>query len=643
MPLSRPAMTWIAFLLAAVLTSALSVVLVRQVERRTADELVAALAQDRLNWVEVQADGLLFTLSGTAPTESARIRALSVAGGVVDGRRIIDTLDVLAGTGSAAPVFRLEMLRNHDEISVIGLVPLAYGTAALRERLESLHEHVALSETIHSADYPVPPGWEAAVNFGLLALAQTEVIQLSVTAARVEIRGLAESAADKTRLEARLREQAPPNTVLLMAIAAPRPVVSPFALRFVIDDNGPRFDACTADTEDARDLILRAGRAAGARALQACTLALGAPSPRWGRAISQTIAALAEIGAGTVTVADTDIVLEVPHTVESAVFDRVVGVLQQQLPDVFSLSALQVQDPSVQVAATEAAFTAILSDDGQLVLSGRFGSERLRDAVMAYAVARFGRDRIDLNARIDESLPEGWPLRVLAGLEALSELHSGRVEVRATRVTVTGVAGNPDARAQVTHILTDALGPGAAFVVNLTYDESLDPVAQAPTPARCVGRIASILETRKITFAPGSATVSPESSQVLDDIADVMRDCGEIAMEVQGHTDSQGRAESNLALSQARAEAVINALMGRRVLVSALVARGYGDTQPVADNASAEGRESNRRITFALILPETPAELDPEQEAQIVIEAQDAPADAMRPQPRPATLAPARN
>jgi OOP family OmpA-OmpF porin len=82
-----------------------------------------------------------------------------------------------------------------------------------------------------------------------------------------------------------------------------------------------------------------------------------------------------------------------------------------------------------------------------------------------------------------------------------------------------------------------------------------------------------------------------------------MRKCPDIVMEIGGHTDSQGRDTSNLALSQARAEAVLLGLQGRRVLVGSLSAVGYGETRPVADNDSPEGRETNRRIEFTLLGP----------------------------------------
>ncbi len=71
-----------------------------------------------------------------------------------------------------------------------------------------------------------------------------------------------------------------------------------------------------------------------------------------------------------------------------------------------------------------------------------------------------------------------------------------------------------------------------------------------------------------------------------------------------GFTDSQGRDEMNLSLSQDRAESVLDALRMRRVPVAAFEAVGYGEANPIADNETEEGREANRRIEFSLIVPE---------------------------------------
>jgi OOP family OmpA-OmpF porin len=72
-------------------------------------------------------------------------------------------------------------------------------------------------------------------------------------------------------------------------------------------------------------------------------------------------------------------------------------------------------------------------------------------------------------------------------------------------------------------------------------------------------------------------------------------------LEIAGHTDSQGSEDGNRALSQARAEAVLLALQGRRVEVSAMRAVGYGESRPIADNETEAGRDANRRIEFTLI------------------------------------------
>ena len=101
----------------------------------------------------------------------------------------------------------------------------------------------------------------------------------------------------------------------------------------------------------------------------------------------------------------------------------------------------------------------------------------------------------------------------------------------------------------------------------------------------------------------------------MDDIAEVLKNCGDIRLEIQGYTDSQGRESMNLSLSQSRAESVLNELRARRVLTSSFVAKGYGEENPIADNKTEEGREANRRIEFRLIQPE--AETPEDETARI--------------------------
>jgi len=348
------------------------------------------------------------------------------------------------------------------------------------------------------------------------------------------------------------------------------------------------------------------------------------------------------LGAGNLTISDGDVRLVVPHTVPQADFDRVVGGLDTALPDAFVLNATRLDPPATaDVASTPPEVAITLTDAGALSVSGRLPDARIRAAVNAFARARFGADHVAVAARVDDTLPQGWSVRVLTAIEALAELHHGTATVDAETVAIDGVSGNPDAQTQVTQVMVQGLGADARFTANVTYDESLDPVVQAPTPDECEAQVHDILAATKITFDPGSVEINEAAGHVVDQIAEVLRGCGELPFEVAGYTDSQGRDETNQNLSQSRAEAVINALLARRVLVASLVAHGYGAADPVADNGTEQGREANRRIEFHLIRPEPePVPIDPALEAQLVFEIQTPDDNTTRPRPRPGTEPP---
>lgn len=628
-----------AFVLAVILALGAAIALAGAIERRTVASLRAAFDEAGLSWVQVAPDGLRANLSGTAPSESARIRALQVAGSVIDSSRVAETIVVPASSALVAPVYRIEVMRNRDDVSVIGLVPTDADGGPITDRLREALPGAEFADMLQSSDHAVPAGWVAAVRFAVEALRRFEVGRISVTAGRIEIEALVDSPEAARTLEAALRDIAPRGQVLTLDLTAPRPVATPFLLRVDLEQGGrPRLVACSADTQEAQTRIATALNAAGAAGHPACPLALGAPSPRWGQAAETAIAALAELGAGSLILSDGDVQLVVPHTVGQAQFDRIAGRLETALPDAFDLNARHLDPPEdgTTAEAQRPEVTMTLTEDGALSVAGRLPDARIREAVRAFARARFGDDGLEIGTRLDEDLPQGWSMRVLTALEALAELHHGNAVVTEDRIAVTGVSGNPDASGQVTQVLVQGLGADADLALNVTYDEALDPVVQAPTPDNCEARIHTILAESKISFDPGSTEINDAAGRVIDRIAELMRECGELPFEVSGHTDSQGREETNLNLSQARAEAVINALLARRVLVASLVARGYGAERPIADNATEAGRDANRRIEFTLIRPEPePEPLDPALEAQLTFEIRTPDDTTIRPMPRP--------
>lgn len=99
-----------------------------------------------------------------------------------------------------------------------------------------------------------------------------------------------------------------------------------------------------------------------------------------------------------------------------------------------------------------------------------------------------------------------------------------------------------------------------------------------------------------IHFDTGKATIQPDSEETLNQIVKLLQDNPDLKLNVQGHTDNVGAKAANQALSEKRAQAVVAWLAAHGVAGNRLSAKGFGDSQPVADNTSDEGRAKNRRV-----------------------------------------------
>jgi len=112
-----------------------------------------------------------------------------------------------------------------------------------------------------------------------------------------------------------------------------------------------------------------------------------------------------------------------------------------------------------------------------------------------------------------------------------------------------------------------------------------------------------------VEFQTASATLTEGSRPILDGVAQDLVIHPLVQVELQGHTDSQGADAYNLDLSQRRAESVRDYLISKGVSGTRLVAKGYGETQPIADNKTAAGRAQNRRVVMKVIANPNNAEI----------------------------------
>ncbi len=107
---------------------------------------------------------------------------------------------------------------------------------------------------------------------------------------------------------------------------------------------------------------------------------------------------------------------------------------------------------------------------------------------------------------------------------------------------------------------------------------------------------------KSIQFETGSAVIKTASFKKLDEIVAILKEWKNYNAKVSGHTDSAGSEESNLALSQKRAQAVADYFVSKGIPAERVESEGFGETQPIADNATAAGRQQNRRVGIDLFV-----------------------------------------
>ena len=108
---------------------------------------------------------------------------------------------------------------------------------------------------------------------------------------------------------------------------------------------------------------------------------------------------------------------------------------------------------------------------------------------------------------------------------------------------------------------------------------------------------------QQIHFRPAKSVILPDSFELLRQVAQVIKDAPQISVRIEGHTDNVGKLQTNLRVSQARADAVKEFLVRQGVDAKQLTAEGYGPTRPIASNATRAGKSMNRRVEFRIVEP----------------------------------------
>ncbi len=299
-----------------------------------------------------------------------------------------------------------------------------------------------------------------------------------------------------------------------------------------------------------------------------------------------------------------------PATTEQASATPAPPTTTAQAPSTPAPAAVATAEPTAPASAITPTRLALSNDSGVERVSGVVGGEDAKTSILDALNAVFGADKVKSDISVDPSVAgASWLGDFRAAIEALKGANVEAI-FEGDKVNVGGSAMGDVARDKIIEALKSALG--ASVVVGALTDTTAAAVAVANDRATTeLASLQSGFGVKDLLFALNDSVVNfaSSSSEVPESMAPFLKSAaadlkqlkaGHV-LEIAGYTDNTGDAALNLALSQKRAEAVREALINYGADPDMLVAKGYGEADPIASNDTAEGRLKNRRIEYHVV------------------------------------------
>lgn len=264
---------------------------------------------------------------------------------------------------------------------------------------------------------------------------------------------------------------------------------------------------------------------------------------------------------------------------------------------VVEIAALPTQSPYT--------FSARKAADGTVVLNGYVPSEDIRGDVLRNAVDIFGNNNVsDNRLALASGAPDGrWSDAITLYMGKLAQLDSGRLLIEDFEGSLQGKSTSRDIQQGLYSLMSSDALSGYNFVGNVAVPQApVEVFGKSGSQTICQGLMDDLRKGRKIGFGPNESVIRGDVNfDLLADLASAANQCPNFRIAINGYTSSDGEDAMNQKLSEDRANAVLFYLSGQGgIELSRLASRGLGSENPVASNATPEGREQNRRIEFIL-------------------------------------------
>lgn len=575
--------------------------------KKIQNEINSEISKVGNNWIKASFDELSISLSGTAPNQIdqlALVKKIEILAGHLE---IINKTSVALTNDKNKLSLRLELIRDGSQVTVIGLVPSLKLKEKISNELNKLQNTTNINNFVEVFDFPSTLNFDSIFTKALWFVDKITLGKVEISEKETRVLALIPTNNSTLNLKRILTNRALDDQSINLEILSPNPIISPFALNYNLSNSGGNLESCSAENLGEEKKLLAALQSQPLLKTFPCSVGGGSPSPNWTQVVISGIKSLQLIGSGSLRVSDLDLSLTITSSQPGINVKREIDNLRAELPDEFTLNVVMPNLTGEDMRASEwqDSFIAVKNKNGLITLRGTLKNDLTKIIILAHAKATFGPSFVNAYLELNPDLPIDLASKIITGITALKTLYEGEISVGPSKISINGKISSATHRVDLISSIKEQIGFSENLEINIIYDATINPTQIQPTPEQCVNKINTILKEAQIKFEPASAEIIGSSRQTVKKIADIMKDCEQVVMEISGHTDSQGREQMNLGLSQLRAEAVKSSILSRRVLVRNLIPKGYGENQPIADNKSEVGREMNRRIEFKLLKPKT--------------------------------------
>ena len=439
-----------------------------------------------------------------------------------------------------------------------------------------------------------PEGFAEAATFAVNALAQFQKGGVTLDGLTLDVAGVARSVDDYETVIDGLAHGLPEGMKVVANDIVPAPV-SPYGWSATKAGKAVVLSGYVPSPESHAEVgTLAKALFSGLDVTDRIRIASGEPKMDWIGAIKFAMGELAKLSSGSVRLGDRTYAIEGEAATPEA-FVRLSETAAHTLPASLELESAEVQPPRVSPYR----FSAERAPR-RITLAGYVPTEKDRETILATARQTLGEVEIVDQLAFASGAPDDFVDAASTVLRSVARLAGGRAEIVDGDVTIDGGVYTEGAVEEIVGSAEETLPKGFTATISVVTRQPGQPLAAA----ECDAVLKDELKTARVTFDGSKATISRDSYGLLDRIAATLVRCPAVKVEVGAHSDSDGSASRNRDLTQARAEAVVDYLVDAAVERERLTAVGYGETVPVADNATAEGKAANRRVEFKVILPD---------------------------------------